>query len=1041
MGAGHGKVEVDPAGTTVVGPPKDEALAPLGADGLVQAQIRDVVWSRLFEEGAAERRIGRFVVLERIGEGGMGTVYAAYDEELDRKVAIKLLRMGRGTTARMRLKREAQAMARLSHPHVVTVHEVGEVEGEVYLAMEFIRGQTLDEWSKNEPGWREVLDAFEQAGRGLVAAHDAGIVHRDLKPHNIMRADDGTVKVLDFGLARARETDTLSQSGASIERVEPTDQNPLVSAEPSPPPEVGQDAGGSALAVDLTQTGAVVGTPAFMSPEQHSGLRADASSDQYSFCVALYSALYGQLPFEASTLPQLVFNIESGNLRPPPAGSAVPAWIFRAIARGLSRAPEERWPSLQALLDTLRRDPAQRRRRWFAALGGVTLAGLAGFALASYGAMRAEVCPGEDEVRDGLWPSATRDRVAAAFQATASPLSDEAMAHVEPQLDAYAEAWARQRVDACDAHRRGQQSGHLFDRRMACLDARRAGFEELIAAFEQADAATLENAAWAAASLPVVGACGDVEALTAVGTTPAEPDVAEEVQQQREILASAGALTLAGSHEAAIGRVQRVRTQAESLGYAPLRAEAELGLGVALMEARDYERARDALTEGIAIGLRARHDEVVVDALARRMWLLADPLRRPDEGLWDAPMARAFLDRLGQPTQLHWLVLNNHGAALFRNEQFQEAERAYRAALEVIGSAPDGEHHVASISTRSNLGLLLAFGLGRPLEAVQELRAVQQEATALLGGEHPRIAIISNHIAENLILAGRYELAGMEIEAGLASLDNNHPFIRILLWLNLVRIHILRRDYHQALETTAQVLAVANDAFPNDYVVSVGTWHRGVARIGLGQVEQGVQDLWGAIEREQTRWGPVHEYVATARWWAGYGLSRAGRLDEAIEQFERSREIFDTLGLGSPAERGQHSEDMVRAYLERGAPGDLDSAATILEQTLRALDEAGFPADNEQRNLVLNLRADLRAARGDLPGARADYERACSYFERIHDADDPSLADCRLGYAKVLGSTARGRELARSAARAYRTFGRGFARERAEAEALFRTSR
>ncbi|MEM9461348.1 MAG: serine/threonine-protein kinase [Myxococcota bacterium] len=1016
-------------------------MAPLGADGLVQAQIRDVVWSRLFDGGTAERRIGRFVVLERVGEGGMGTVYAAYDEQLDRKVAIKLLRMGRGSTARMRLKREAQAMARLSHPHVVTVHEVGEVDGEIYLAMEFIRGQTLDEWSKTEPGWREVLDAFDQAGRGLVAAHDAGIVHRDLKPHNIMRADDGAVKVLDFGLARARETDTLSPSGTSIERVEPADPNPLEPAERSAYSNVGQDAGGSALAVDLTQTGAVVGTPAFMSPEQHSGRRADALSDQYSFCVALYSALYGQLPFEASTLPELVFNIESDNLRSPPAGSTVPAWIFRAIARGLSRVPKDRWPSLQALLDILRRDPAQRRRRWLVALGGVTLAGLAGFTLASYGAMRAEVCPGEQEVLSGLWSSSARDRIAAAFQATPSPLSDEAMAHVGPQLDAYAEAWTHQRVDACEAHRRGQQSDRLFDRRMACLDARRAGFDELVAAFEGATAATLENAAWAAASLPAVAACGDVEALTAVGMTPADPEVADEVQQHREILASAGALALAGAYEAAIDRVQQVRSRAQSLDYAPLCAEAELGLGEALMEARDYEGARDAFTAGIELGLRARHDEVVVDALAQRMWLLADPLRRPDQGLWDAAMAHAFLDRLGQPTPLHWLVLNNHGVALFRNERFQDAERAYRAALEVVGSAADSEHHVERISTRSNLGLLLASGLGRPLDAAEELRVVQQEATALLGEDHPRVAMISNHIAENLMLAGRYGPARAEIEAGLASLDDSQPFARVLLWLNLVRIHNLRRDYDQALETTAQVLSLAHDAFPDDYMVSVGTWHRGIARIGRGQVDEGIEDLWDAIEREQARWGPVHEYVATARWWAGYGLRRAGRLDEAVDQFERAREIFDERGLNSPSELGESCQEQVRVYLERGAPGDLEAAAAVIEQILRAQDEAGFPADNEQRNLVLELRAELRAVRGDRSGARADYERACGYFERTHDADDPSLAGCRLGYAKILGSTARGRALARSAARTYRTFGRGFARERAEAEALLRAPR
>ncbi|MEX1361569.1 MAG: serine/threonine-protein kinase, partial [Nannocystaceae bacterium] len=211
----------------------------------VLQRIEAKVMHRLFTSNEAGH-IGRFALLDEIGCGGMGTVYAAYDEQLDRKVAIKILRDDElpDDTDRLRFRREAQALARLSHPNVVTVHEVGESNGELFLAMEFIRGQSIADWLLTKPSWRAVLHAFIQAGRGLVAAHEAGLVHRDLKPHNLMRSHTGVVKVLDFGLARVASDD----SAASFEV--------------------------------LTRPGVVVGTPAYMSPEQIQGRAVDASSDQ-----------------------------------------------------------------------------------------------------------------------------------------------------------------------------------------------------------------------------------------------------------------------------------------------------------------------------------------------------------------------------------------------------------------------------------------------------------------------------------------------------------------------------------------------------------------------------------------------------------------------------------------------------------------------------------------------------------------------------------------------------------------------------------------
>ncbi len=289
------------------------------------------------DHDAEIQRIGRFSVLHKIAEGGMGVVYVAHDEQLDRKVAIKLLhtRGNLDDQAHGRMLREARAMARLSHPNVVQVHDVGEIDGKVFVAMEYVQGLTLRKWLKAEPrSWRDVLEIFRQAGLGLMAAHKAGIVHRDFKPDNVIVGKDRRVKVLDFGLARWHEDEGED---------EPLDEEPLISGGDS---ESGLELGEHSL----TRTGFVMGTPAYMSPEQHKGFPADARSDQFGFCVALYEALYGRRPFPGRSYGKVAQAIlEKDPLEPPPTAK-VPRWLHRVVRRGLSRSSADRFPSMEALL-------------------------------------------------------------------------------------------------------------------------------------------------------------------------------------------------------------------------------------------------------------------------------------------------------------------------------------------------------------------------------------------------------------------------------------------------------------------------------------------------------------------------------------------------------------------------------------------------------------------------------------------------------------------------------------------------------------------
>ena len=369
--------------------PTPDALAQ--ADTITAAPLgervrKGDVKARLFGAPVESPRVGRYAILRRLGEGGMGVVFSGYDDELDRKVAIKLVRGELAGAAMIeRLRREAQALARLSHPNVVQVYEVGTFQDQAYVAMEFVAGQTLRAYQA-APGRRadEVLAAYLQAGRGLAAAHAAGLVHRDFKPDNALVGDDGRVRVVDFGLARLGE----AAGDGPEDRVAET----LPSGQP-------EDA-------RLTASGAVLGTPAYMAPEQIDGRPADARSDLFSFCVALYEGLYGRRPFAGARPIDLRQAIAAGQIEAPAADPGLPAALRRAIVRGLADDPAARWPGMAPLLAALGGDVGRRRRRTAWAVLGALSVGAGFFGLQAWNdaerarALRAERRRADQAERD-----------------------------------------------------------------------------------------------------------------------------------------------------------------------------------------------------------------------------------------------------------------------------------------------------------------------------------------------------------------------------------------------------------------------------------------------------------------------------------------------------------------------------------------------------------------------------------------------------------------------------------------------------------------
>lgn len=288
------------------------------------------------------QRLGRFHVVRRLGQGGMGVVYDAYDEVLDRRVALKLLTGSAHQHAH--LLREARALARLQHPNVVPIYEVGEHDGRPFIAMERIDGQPLSDWlASSQATPDETLRLLLPAGRALHAAHEKGVVHRDFKPQNVLVGGDGRVRVVDFGIAALR-------------------------AATAPPP--GVDPAADRPAADPGAAGLLAGTPAFMAPEQLAAGEVSPLCDQFAFAVVVYRALYRQAPFAGDDVAALLGSMRAGALRPPPRRAELPPWLWPLLKRALSPDPADRFPSLEPLLAAIEshlpRDPhddPQRTRR------------------------------------------------------------------------------------------------------------------------------------------------------------------------------------------------------------------------------------------------------------------------------------------------------------------------------------------------------------------------------------------------------------------------------------------------------------------------------------------------------------------------------------------------------------------------------------------------------------------------------------------------------------------------------------------------------
>ncbi len=980
--------------------------------------------------------VSRYVLLSRLGAGGMGLVYLAHDPALERKVAVKLLRPNgdgreQAAEAHARLHREAQALAKLSHPNVVAVHDVGTYDasplygearpGEppqgVFVVMDYIEGLTLADWLDTPRPWQEVLRVFIAAGRGLIAAHAVGVIHRDFKPSNVLLRSDGIVQVFDFGLARA-------------------------ASDPEAPGELARprtlhDTWMSSLSTPLTQYGAFVGTPAYTAPEQRGGEQVDERSDQFSFCVALHEALCGNRPFSGENIYALELAKLSGRIDPPQRKLRLPRRLLRTVHRGLAPEPQDRWPTMPALLAALERLLPRHRAVLLAACGLVgVLGGALGFELAT----RGPVCTGATAAFAGVWGDAPRAALERAFTGTGLAYADDTSRRVSARLDEYEARWLAAHTDACEAtHVRRSQSPAQMDRRMRCLDQRRDALQALLTVYATADAEVVQHAVTAAVALPKPESCSDLSARD--DDLSADPERLAVLAEQRRQLAAADAEANAGHYQAARTLAEAVHAVAEALGDRTLRAEARHTLGHAQMSLDAFSDAELTLSAGFFDALALARDDLAVEAGIRLASLIGDRLARPAEGRLWAHHVDALLDRNGRSPTLEILYLDALGNIAARSGEYPAAEALFR---DVLARTEASEPRDDLALAHALVGLSGVLGIsGKSVEAVALEHRALALREAVLGPMHPDLGVTLTNLGVGHMLLGEYALAEQAqrraLEIWRVSMPPGHERIAFPLSalgdlaLERGRYDEARADFQEALEiwersfnadhpsalfmqerlaTTLMIKGEraaalqhieralagwARIAEPDPGGLTLALLTRAQLAIVSEDYATATEPLARAVRTAEAAFGPTHLYTLAARTLqqglrleTGAPAEALAGLLPVLAELERqygadSRWLTETLLLIG---RARHGVALAEATAYARPPSSAPPKPANSEQ---ANDPAWLAVQRSFAAARADLeRADLLTHKHELPALQA--EVALALARTLWDGDLPGLA-------------------------------------------------
>jgi len=796
------------------------------------------------EGGALPSKLDdRYTLHELLGEGEGGRVFRAYDRELQRHVAIKLLAgVEEEAAARTtRFRREARAHALLQHPNVVSIFDVGEDEGQVFIAMEFVEGASLKDWLSESPAVDAILRAFLEAGLGLQAAHEKGLVHRDFKPSNVLIGKDGRARVADFGLARGESSNEDEFVGST----------------------------GRSADLSLTQTGTVLGTPAYMAPEQRRGEPVDARADQYAFCLSLLEALIGS-GSERRGRP----NSSNFPTAEKVKAKTVPKRLRDVLAKGLAEQVEDRHDSLAPVLHAVRTQlNTSSSLRTTAIVGALVVAASVGFV--AY--QRATACSDLASVLDPVWDPSRSRRMA-------STLDSLVPGRLFETIDAYARRWVDARVEVCEATRlRGDQSEKLMDARVDCLDRRLDALDVLLTLTEAGRTGDVAETQASISRLPDPRACVDLSSSST--EAPAAPPGMEDKLSRLEALMATGLLREGLDEAAAL-------VKSSTAGPAYWQAEARSWLARYQSRLDQSEEAMRSWESTAALAERAAHDRLRFDAYIEQIVLdQGETVHQPrvDRTL---TRAKAVLQRMG-------------GGARSAARLAAVEARILKNRGDLVGCRSAGEEAVALLAAADaalfdklaayQVLLECMISRGDRREAVEVSERAIREAREALGPNHPFLVGLESQLSRAHDFSGNREeaeaAARRALEIALRSLGPGHTATGEA-YQSLANAQFRTGEFAKGAENTKRALDIETQVNGRTIRAGILTSSYALFLDRAGELDRSLVEHDRAVALLQELAGANHPATGAARGRRGSVLQQKGRHNEALEGCRRARQIL-----------------------------------------------------------------------------------------------------------------------------------------------------